>query len=193
MLPMVSNVSEILEAKKLIAEVSNELKLNNVEVCKKSIKVGVLIETPAAALISESLAKNCDFLAIGTNDLTMYTLAIDRGDEEVAKIYDPAHLSVLRLIKLSSDSARKVGVPISVCGEMAGDTMFTSVLLGLGIKTLSMSISRILKVKQFVSNINYYEVSKICSEILEEHDNLLIKDKLRSYYNKINSDLNSNI
>ena len=103
----------------------------------------------------------------------MYTLAIDRGDEEVAKIYDPAHLSVLRLIKLSSDSA-KGGVPISVCGEMAGDTMFT-LLLGMGIKTLSMSISRILKVKQFITKIDSKEVFKICNEIFKEHDNLLIK------------------
>ena len=100
---------------------------------QKSPDVGVLIETPAAALISESIAKNCDFLAIGTNDLTMYTLAIDRGDEEVAKIYDPAHLSVLRLIKLSAESAKKkVGVPISVCGEMAGDTIFTPLVIRYG-------------------------------------------------------------
>ncbi|MAI28655.1 MAG: phosphoenolpyruvate--protein phosphotransferase [Rickettsiales bacterium] len=190
MLPMVSNVSEILEAKKLIHDVSKELLLKKKDFNKKNIKIGVLIETPAAALISESLAKNCDFLAIGTNDLTMYTLAIDRGDEEVAKIYDPAHLSVLRLIKLSSDSAKKVGVPLSVCGEMAGDTMFTSLLLGMGIKTLSMSISRILKVKQFITKINSKEVSKICSEIFKEHDNLLIKNKLKVYYDKIYDELN---
>ena len=87
MLPMVSNVSELVEAKKLIKDVINELKKKKINFSRKSIKIGVLIETPAAALISESLA-NCDFLAIGTNDLTMYTLAIDRGDEEVAKIYD---------------------------------------------------------------------------------------------------------
>ena len=190
MLPMVSNVSEILEAKKLINDVSKELSLKKKDFNRRNIKIGVLIETPAAALISESLAKNCDFLAIGTNDLTMYTLAIDRGDEEVAKIYDPAHLSVLRLIKLSSDSAKKVGVPISVCGEMAGDTMFTSLLLGMGIKTLSMSISRILKVKQFITKIDSKEVSKICSEIFKEHDNLLIKNKLKVYYDKIYDELN---
>ena len=190
MLPMVSNVSEILEAKKLINDVSKELLLKKRHFNRKNIKIGVLIETPAAALISESLAKHCDFLAIGTNDLTMYTLAIDRGDEEVAKIYDPAHLSVLRLIKLSSDSAKKVGVPISVCGEMAGDTMFTSLLLGMGIKTLSMSISRILKVKQFITKIDSKEVSKICSEIFKEHDNLLIKNKLKVYYDKIYDELN---
>ena len=190
MLPMVSNVSEILEAKKLINDVSKELSLKKKDFNRRNIKIGVLIETPAAALISESLAKNCDFLAIGTNDLTMYTLAIDRGDEEVAKIYDPAHLSVLRLIKLSSDSAKKVGVPVSVCGEMAGDTMFTSLLLGMGIKTLSMSISRILKVKQFITKIDSKEVSKICSEIFKEHDNLLIKNRLKVYYDKIYDQLN---
>jgi len=174
----------------LINDVSKELSLKKKNFNRRNIKIGVLIETPAAALISESLAKNCDFLAIGTNDLTMYTLAIDRGDEEVAKIYDPAHLSVLRLIKLSSDSAKKVGVPISVCGEMAGDTMFTSLLLGMGIKTLSMSISRILKVKQFITKIDSEEVSKICSEIFKEHDNLLIKNKLKVYYDKIYNELN---
>ena len=191
MLPMVSNVSELTETKKLIDDVRNDLISKNVKIATKSLDVGVLIETPAAALISESIAKNCDFLAIGTNDLTMYTLAIDRGDEEVAKIYDPAHLSVLRLIKLSAESAKKVGVPISVCGEMAGDTIFTSLLLGIGIKKLSMSISRILKVKQFIENINYEEVKKISDEILAEDDSVLIKKILKSYYDKIYSIINN--
>ena len=185
MLPMVSNVSELLEAKRLISDVRNDLLSKKIKILEKHIDIGVLIETPAAALISESIAKNCDFLAIGTNDLTMYTLAIDRGDEEVAKIYDPAHLSVLRLIKLSAESAKKVGVPISVCGEMAGDTMFTSLLLGMGIDRLSMSISRILKVKQFIENVNYEEVKKISDEILNQDDSVRIKQILKSYYDKI--------
>ena len=185
MLPMVSNVSELLEAKKLISDVRNDLLSKKIKILEKHVDIGVLIETPAAALISESIAKNCDFLAIGTNDLTMYTLAIDRGDEEVAKIYDPAHLSVLRLIKLSAESAKKVGVPISVCGEMAGDTMFTSLLLGMGIDRLSMSISRILKVKQFIENVNYEEVKKISDEILNQDDSVRIKQILKSYYDKI--------
>ena len=191
MLPMVSNVSELLEAKKLISDVRNDLLSKKIKIPEKKIDIGVLIETPAAALISESIAKNCDFLAIGTNDLTMYTLAIDRGDEEVAKIYDPAHLSVLRLIKLSAESAKKVGVPISVCGEMAGDTMFTSLLLGMGIDRLSMSISRILKVKQFIENVNYEEVKKISDEILNQDDSVRIKQILKSYYDKIYSVINN--
>ena len=191
MLPMVSNVSELTETKNLINKVRNDLISKKIKISTKLPEIGVLIETPAAALISESLAKNCDFLAIGTNDLTMYTLAIDRGDEEVAKIYDPAHLSVLRLIKLSADSAKKVGVPISVCGEMAGDTIFTSLLLGMGINKLSMSVSRILKVKQFIKNVNYNEVKKISNEILAEDDSVRIKQILKSYYDKIYSIINS--
>ena len=191
MLPMVSNVSELTETKNLINKVRNDLISKKIKISTKLPEIGVLIETPAAALISESLAKNCDFLAIGTNDLTMYTLAIDRGDEEVAKIYDPAHLSVLRLIKLSADSAKKVGVPISVCGEMAGDTIFTSLLLGMGINKLSMSVSRILKVKQFIENVNYNEVKKISNEILAEDDSVRIKQILKSYYDKIYSIINS--
>ena len=191
MLPMVSNVSELTETKNLIHKVRNDLISKKIKISSKLPEIGVLIETPAAALISESLAKNCDFLAIGTNDLTMYTLAIDRGDEEVAKIYDPAHLSVLRLIKLSADSAKKVGVPISVCGEMAGDTIFTSLLLGMGINKLSMSVSRILKVKQFIENVNYNEVKKISNEILAEDDSVRIKQILKSYYDKIYSIINS--
>ena len=191
MLPMVSNVSELTETKNLINKVRNDLISKKIKISTKLPEIGVLIETPAAALISESLAKNCDFLAIGTNDLTMYTLAIDRGDEEVAKIYDPAHLSVLRLIKLSADSAKKVGVPISVCGEMAGDTIFTSLLLGMGINKLSMSVSRILKVKQFIKNVNYNEVKKISNEILAEDDSVRIKQILKSYYDKVYSIINN--
>ena len=186
MLPMVSNVSELIETKNIINEVKLELRKKNKKIKIKTPKIGVLIETPAAALISESLAKNCDFFAIGTNDLTMYTLAIDRGDEEVAKIYDPGHLSVLKLIEMSAKSATRNKIPISVCGEMAGDTLFTSMLIGMGIRTLSMSTSRILRVKQFLSNVSVTEVKKISDDILKENDNVLIKNLLINYYNKTN-------
>ena len=185
MLPMVSNVSELEESKKLINQVKDNLISNGKKIPRTIPKIGVLIETPAAALISESLSKHCDFFAIGTNDLTMYTLAIDRGDEEVAKIYDPGHLSVLKLIKLSCDSAKKANIPVSVCGEMAGDIMFTSLLIGMGIRTLSMSTSRILSVKQFLSKIDSKEVKNISDDILSENDNLLIKEKLTNFSNKI--------
>ncbi|MBF91298.1 MAG: phosphoenolpyruvate--protein phosphotransferase [Rickettsiales bacterium] len=185
MLPMVSNVNEIEESKKLINEVRDGLIKKGVKISEKNPELGILIETPAAALISEQLSKKCDFFAIGSNDLTMYTLAIDRGDEEVAKIYDPTHLSVLKLIKLTCNSAKKAKIPISVCGEMAGDTIFTSLLIGMGIKTLSMSSSRILRVKQFISKIDSADAKKISEDILNEEDNVLIKEKLKNYNMKV--------
>ena len=185
MLPMVSNVNEIEESKKLINEVRDSLKKKGIKIANKTPELGILIETPAAALISEQLSKKCDFFAIGSNDLTMYTLAIDRGDEEVAKIYDPTHLSVLKLIKLTCNSAKKAKIPISVCGEMAGDTIFTSLLIGMGITTLSMSSSRILRVKQFISKIDSSEAKKISEDILNEANYMLIKEKLKNYNMKV--------
>ena len=183
---MVSNVSELIETKKIIKEVKKDLLKKNKKLKLTVPKIGVLIETPAAALISEALAKNCDFFAIGTNDLTMYTLAIDRGDEEVAKIYDPGHLSVLKLICMTARSADKNKIPVSICGEMAGDTLFTSILIGMGIRTLSMSTSRILKVKQYLSQVNSNEVKKISDDIFKQDDNVLIKNILYNYNQEIN-------
>ena len=185
MLPMVSNVSELIETKKIITEVKKDL-LKKKRLKITTPKIGVLIETPAAALISEELAKNCDFFAIGTNDLTMYTLAIDRGDEEVAKIYDPGHLSVLKLIHMTARSADRNKIPVSICGEMAGDTLFTSILIGMGIRTLSMSTSRILKVKQYLSQVNSNEVKKISDDIFKQDDNVVIKNILYNYNQEIN-------
>ena len=114
------------------------------------------------------MAKHCNFFAIGTNDLVMYTLAIDRGDENVANIYEPSHLSVLKLIKMSKESADKNKIPVSVCGEMAGDTVFAPLLIGLGINTLSMSPSRILKMKQFINSIKMSDAIRLRNSIFNE-------------------------
>ena len=111
------------------------------------------------------LAKNCDFFAIGTNDLTMYTLAIDRGDEEVAKIYDPGHLSVLKLIDMSARSARKNKIPISICGEMAGDTLFTSVLIGM--KSLLISTGNEVLAGEPIAKISPNIKSQLYFELRE--------------------------
>ena len=181
MLPMVSNVNELNEAKDIINKVYNDLKEKGIKVPRKVPPIGVLIETPAAALTADSLAERCDFLAIGTNDLTMYTLAIDRGDESVAKIYDPGHLSVLKLIKMTFDSGKNKKIPVSVCGEMAGDVFFTALLIGLGINRLSMSTSRILKIKQFINSINYNETKILAKKILEENSSERIKKILENF------------
>ena len=183
MLPMVSNVFELRESVKIIKKVRKKLIRDGIKLPKKIPPIGVLIETPAAALISESLSDWCDFLAIGTNDLTMYTLAIDRGDESVAKIYDPGHLSVLKLIKLTQESGRNRDIPVSVCGEMAGDIYFTALLIGIGINTLSMSTSRILKIKQFINNISLKDCKKLAKSVLKEKNNEKIKILLENFLN----------
>lgn len=185
MLPMVSNVYELKEAKKIIEKVNYKLFSSKKKKSTKLPPIGVLIETPAAALISESLGKYCDFFAIGTNDLTMYTLAIDRGDESVAKIYDPAHLSVFKLIKMACDSGKKLRIPVSVCGEIAGDSFFIPILIGMGINILSMSPSRILRIKQIISVLNFMETTKLSEKILNESDNEKIKDFLIKFNNSI--------
>lgn len=185
MLPMVSNVSELKEAKKMIYNVNQKL-ISMKKKKKKSLPpLGVLIETPAAALIADSLAEACDFLAIGTNDLTMYTLAIDRGDESVAKIYDPAHLSVLKLIKMTNDAGKKANIPVSVCGEIAGDKFYTALLIGMNIKILSMSTSRILKIKQLISTLSFRESKKLADSIMLENNNEKVKNLLLNFNDKL--------
>ena len=183
-------VYELRGAKKLIIEQFKRLK--EVGKIKKELTfplLGVLIETPAAALTAESLAEHCDFFAIGSNDLTMYTLAIDRGDETVAKIYDPAHLSVLKLIKMTYDAGKKKKIPVSICGEIAGDAMFTPLLIGMGINILSMSTSRILKIKQVISSISSSEVRKLSDKILQISSSEKIKEVLENFNNKIKDKL----
>ena len=185
MLPMVSNVSEFLEAKKIILNVRKKLKRNKIKISNKIPEIVVLIETPAAALISDSLAKHCDFFAIGTNDLTMYTLAIDRGDETVAKIYDPGHLSVLKLIKMTSEAGKNANIPVSICGEMAGDVFFTALLIGMGIDILSMSTSRILKVKQFINFISLKECHELSQKVTEQVNSEDIKRYLENFKKRV--------
>jgi len=189
MLPMVSNVYELKESMKIIEGVRNKLKKNGVKLPDKSPPIGVLIETPAAALISESLAKWCDFFAIGSNDLTMYTLAIDRGDDSVAKIYDPAHLSVIKLIKMTYDSGKNGKIPVSICGEMAGDIFFTALLIGIGINILSMSTSRILKIKQFINSISFKDCKKLAKTVLEEKNSEKVKNLLEDFFDSSHKQL----
>ena len=149
MLPMIAAVSELREAKQLIAQVRGELVKEGVPVADK-VPLGIMLETPAAALAADRLARECDFFSIGTNDLIQYALAIDRGNKDVAYLYKPLHLGVLRLIRSCVEGARSTGIEISMCGEMAGDPGYALVLLALGLDTLSMNPADIPKVKQVI-------------------------------------------
>lgn len=130
--PMITTLSELREAKKVVTEVQDELQID------KKIRIGCMIEIPSAALIAEHFAEECDFLSIGTNDLVQYTLAVHRGDHALSEFYEPTDPSIIRLIKLITDEANKKNIPVAVCGEIASDPRFTSLLLGLGVQELSV-------------------------------------------------------
>jgi phosphotransferase system enzyme I (PtsI) len=148
MFPMISGIAELRAAKRAMLDVREELRREGTEVAVPP--VGIMIELPSAALISDRLAKECDFFSIGTNDLIQYTIGIDRQNKDVAYLYKPLHLAVLRMLKLVCDNAREAGIPVSMCGEMAGDPMNALVLLGLGVTELSMNGGSIPLVKRVI-------------------------------------------
>ncbi len=149
LVPMLASVSEIDQTLALIAQAKETLREQGIPF-DSGIQVGGMIEIPAAVLAISAFLAKLDFLSIGTNDLIQYTLAVDRADDAVSHLYDPMHPAVLKLIAMAIASANKVKVPIAVCGEMAGDTQLTRLLLGLGLRNFSMHPAHLLSVKQRV-------------------------------------------
>lgn len=163
MLPMISSVDELHAAKELIAEVVDRLTRQGKE-HRSDVPIGIMIEVPSSALTADHLARECDFFAIGTNDLLQYLLAIDRTNERVDYLYHPLYPAVLRVLRMVVDAARETATPVSVCGEMAGDTDHTAVLLGLGVQDLSMNAGSIPRIKRLVRELRQAD----CEAMLEE-------------------------
>jgi phosphotransferase system enzyme I (PtsI) len=170
LLPMVSTVSEVRRAREILKKVWRRLRRRRVPVADELPPLGVMIEVPGAALAADALALNCDFFAIGSNDLTMYTLAIDRSDEQVAELYNPLHPAVLRLIHFASAAALRARIGLSICGEMAGDPRFTALLVGLGFRELSMAAPNIPRVKKRVRALDLVEASRRAAVVMEQVD-----------------------
>ena len=168
LIPMLAHASEIRQTLSLIDFARTEL--DNRGAVYGQVKLGAMIEIPAAALTLRICLKHFDFLSIGTNDLIQYTLAIDRADESVAHLYDPAHPAVLRLVADTITECRRQGKGVSVCGEMAGDVAFTRLLLGLGLRSFSMHPSRILAVKQEVLRADTGKLEAWAQHVLESDD-----------------------
>ena len=135
-----------------------------------------MIEIPGAALAADALAAESDFFAIGTNDLTQYTLAIDRTDEQVAYLYNPLHPAVLRLIQFTAEAAAAARIPVSICGEIAGDHRLTPLLLGFGISELSMAATNLPRVKKRILSLNLSAISGRVRRITSESDPQRLKD-----------------
>lgn len=159
MLPMISGIDELREARGLIHEVKAQLDREGVDY-DRDIPIGIMIEVPAAALAADALAAECDFFSIGTNDLTQYTLAVDRGNERVAHLYDSLHPAVLTLIDMSVKAAARAGIEISVCGEMASNALAVPILIGLGIGELSVVPAAVPVVKEIVRALDSREVAE---------------------------------
>jgi len=177
MLPMISCYEQVLKAKELIKEVMDELYSKGMPF-DENMKVGVMIETPAAVMISEKLAEVSDFFSVGTNDLTQYTLAVDRSNEFVSNLYDSFHPSVLFMIKKSAEAAVRQNIPISVCGELAGHSAATKLLIGLDINELSVSPPNLLELKRRVLEISYSEAKQFAENILDIKNCENIREKL---------------
>ncbi len=170
LLPMISTVSEVLEVRKALIKVARRLKRRGLEIADPLPPLGVMIEVPSAALVADSLANVSDFFAIGSNDLTMYTLAIDRGEEQVAHLYNPLHPAVLRLIQVSIEAALRARIPVSVCGEIAGDPRFTALILGLGVRELSMNWSALPRVKSRILHLDIQAATQRAQVIMDQAD-----------------------
>ncbi len=164
MLPMISNLDEMLRAKALIRGIMAELEQQGVPF-NPDVAVGAMIEVPAAALAAPILAQHCDFFSIGTNDLIQYTLAIDRVDDEVNYLYDPLHPAVLKLIAMTIQAGHAQGIPVSMCGEMAGDSRFTRLLLALGLREFSMHPSSVLEIKRMVRKSDMSKLQSLGQEL----------------------------
>ena len=165
MFPLISSYCQVKQCLELVNEVKKELTAEGIPF-KDDIPIGIMIETAAAALISDCLAKTCDFFSLGTNDLTQYTLAVDRENPHVAELYNEFSLSVLRLIEMTISSANAANIPIAVCGEMASRQDSVMVLAGMGIRNLSMSPKMISGTKELLSRFTIQELQAISSQHL---------------------------
>lgn len=178
LIPMISNALEVDATRAALDRAREELRIRRVAF-GEDIQLGGMIEIPAAALALNMFLKRLDFLSIGTNDLTQYTLAIDRGDEEVAGLYDSLHPAVLMLIAHVLAGGEKAGVPVSICGELAGNPKLTRLLLGMGLRHFSMHPSQILEVKQQVLTSDVGQLAPMVRKLLRLDDSAQIREQIR--------------
>jgi phosphotransferase system enzyme I (PtsI) len=181
MLPMVTVVSEVRAAREIYERTGRRLRRRGERLPEKLPPLGIMIETPGAALSADALALESDFFAIGTNDLTAYTLAVDRGETDVADLYDPLHPAVLRLVQFATEAALRMRRPVSVCGEMAANPRLTPLLLGLGLRSFSMTASAVPRVKQAVRSVEIDACARFARHVMEQSDPARIDELIAGF------------
>jgi phosphoenolpyruvate-protein phosphotransferase len=170
LLPMVTTVAEVRAARDVMDRVVRRLRRRGERLPEPLPPLGIMIETPGAALSADALALEADFFAIGTNDLAMYTLAVDRGESDVSHLYDPLHPAVLRLVQFATEAALRMRMPVSVCGEMAANPRLTGLLVGLGLRSFSMNASAVPRVKQAVRALNIDDCARFARKVMDQSD-----------------------
>ncbi len=191
MFPMISGVAEVRLCKQFLEREIEDLNAEGVA-CGDNVEVGIMIETPAAVLIADLLAKEVDFFSVGTNDLIQYCLAIDRGNEHVAYLYEPMHPAVLQALMRICQAAKNAGIPVGMCGEMAGEDLYSLVLIALGFDELSMNATNISRVKRILRQVEYAEVEDILNKLLllptAEEVALTLEEEMSRRYPQVFSD-----
>ena len=170
MLPMVTNVAEVRAARAIYEAAAETLRAQAIRLPKPLPPLGAMIEVPAASLCADALARVADFFAVGTNDLTMYTLAADRAQSEASSTYNPVHPAVLRLLRTTVVEAKRADIPVSVCGEMAANPHYTPLLLGMGVRSLSMNATAVPRVKQAVRRATIATCEELAARVMAEDE-----------------------
>ncbi|MCG6909425.1 MAG: phosphoenolpyruvate--protein phosphotransferase [Deltaproteobacteria bacterium] len=184
LLPMLATVDELMTAKRMIEDAIQSLEDEDKEY-DRNIELGVMMEVPSLAAMADVIAREVDFFSIGTNDLIQYSLAVDRGNRDVAYLYNPLHPAILRTLKFISDAAKQEGIKIFMCGEMAGDPFSLPVLLGLGLDELSMNPQSIPLLKNLIRSISYAEAQDFLKEVLKQTTAKAVTDLIRKNYGDI--------
>ncbi len=184
MFPLITNIQELMQSKMIFRDVMEDLDEESIPY-NRDIEIGIMIETPSAALTASVLARDVDFFSIGTNDLTQYTLAVDRGNELVSTLYSSADPAVLRLIRTVIQDANKAQIDISVCGEMASEPEYIMLLLGMGIRTISLAPPMMPEIKQIVRSVSIEDCNNVVRKILGMNSERQISNYLRNATRKI--------
>jgi len=184
MFPLITNLQELMQAKMILRDVMEDLDEESIPY-NRDIKVGIMIETPSAALMGSSLARDVDFFSIGTNDLTQYTLAVDRGNELVSTLYSSADPAVLRLIRTVIQDAHKAQIELAVCGEVASEPEYVMLLIGMGVRVLSLAPPMIPEIKQVIRSVTVEECNHVARKALAMNSERQISSFLRNAARKI--------